>query len=93
MGKRLCEKLSPRYYGPFELVSKVGAVAYKLNLPPKASIHPVFHVSQLRKAIGTSQPVSSLPPQLAAPRDLVLEPEAILGIRPSSDGKGEDQKF
>ena len=49
-GKR--GKLSPRYIGPYEIVSKVGPVAYKLNLPPELSrIHDTFHVSILRKYI------------------------------------------
>ena len=43
-------KLSPRYIGPFEILEKVGLVAYRLALPPElSSIHPVFHVSMLRK--------------------------------------------
>ena len=45
-------KLAPRYFGPFEIRSKVGEVAYRLVLPPELSrIHPVFHVSMLRKYI------------------------------------------
>ena len=46
-------KLAPRYIGPFEIRSKVGEVAYRLVLPPELlRIHPVFHVSMLRKYIS-----------------------------------------
>ena len=49
-GKR--GKLSPRFIGPYEIVSKVGPVAYRLKLPPELSrIHDTFHVSMLRKYI------------------------------------------
>ena len=45
-------KLSPRYIGPYEILSKVGLVAYKLKLPPELSrIHDTFHVLMLRKYI------------------------------------------
>ena len=47
-GKR--GKLSPRYIGPFEVLERVGTVAYRLALPPSlSSVHEVFHVSMLRK--------------------------------------------
>ena len=43
-------KLSPRYIGPFEILDRVGTVAYRLALPPSLSgVHEVFHVSMLRK--------------------------------------------
>ena len=46
-------KLSPRYIGPYEIVDKVGEVAYRLRLPLElANIHDVFHVSMLRKYIA-----------------------------------------
>ena len=45
-------KLSPRFIGPYEIVSKVGPVSYRLKLPPELSrIHDTFHVSMLRKYI------------------------------------------
>ena len=56
-------KLAPRYIGPFEIRSRVGEVAYRLILPHKLSrIHPVFHVSMLRKYI--SDPSHVLQPKM-----------------------------
>ena len=47
-GKR--GKLSPRFIGPYEIVERVGPVAYQLALPPKlVGVHDVFHVSMLRR--------------------------------------------
>ena len=47
-GKRV--NLSPRFIGPFEILERVGTVAYRLALPPSMSgVHEVFHVSMLRK--------------------------------------------
>ena len=44
------EKLSPRFIKPFEILERVGNVAYRLALPPSLSnVHNVFHVSLLRK--------------------------------------------
>ena len=45
-------KLRPRYIGPYEIIARVGPVAYRLDLPPELSkVHNVFHVSMLRKYI------------------------------------------
>ncbi|XP_074591716.1 uncharacterized protein LOC141847557 [Curcuma longa] len=45
-------KLAPRYIGPFQILERIGAVAYCLALPPSlAGIHDVFHVSMLRRYV------------------------------------------
>ncbi|KAL0549835.1 hypothetical protein IC582_014324 [Cucumis melo] len=45
-------KLSPRFVGPFEILERIGPVAYHLALPPSFStVHDVFHVSMLRRYV------------------------------------------
>ncbi|XP_068483188.1 uncharacterized protein [Phaseolus vulgaris] len=45
-------KLSPKFVGPYQILKKIGPVAYEIALPPQlANLHNVFHVSQLRKYI------------------------------------------
>jgi len=47
-----CQKLAPRFVGPFEIVKKVGVVAYRIALPPSLlNLHDVFHVAQLWKYV------------------------------------------
>ena len=47
-GKRW--KLSSRFIGPFEILERVGIIAYRLALPPSISgVNEVFHVSMLRR--------------------------------------------
>ena len=46
-------KLSPIYIGPFEIMERIGKVAYRLALPSEmSSVHNVFHVSMLRKYVS-----------------------------------------
>ena len=44
-----CGKLSSRFVGPFEILERVGTVAYRLALPSMSGVHEGFHVSMLRK--------------------------------------------
>jgi hypothetical protein len=45
-------KLGPRYIGPYEILERIGPVAYRLALPPELSrIHDVFHASMLRRSM------------------------------------------
>ncbi|RVW68715.1 Transposon Tf2-2 polyprotein [Vitis vinifera] len=56
-------KLSPRFVGPFEILERVGILAYKVALPPSLSkVHNVFHVSTLRKYIYDPSHVVELEP-------------------------------
>ncbi|KAJ8768807.1 hypothetical protein K2173_023711 [Erythroxylum novogranatense] len=55
-------KLSPRYIGPFEIIERIGPLAYRLALPSEmAQIHNVFHVSMLRRY--RSDPTYVIPTQ------------------------------
>ncbi|KAJ0854088.1 putative nucleotidyltransferase, Ribonuclease H [Helianthus annuus] len=67
-------KLAPRFYGPFLVVQRIGQVAYRLDLPPEAQMHPTFHVSLLKKAIG---PITK-PTPLPTTSRFILQPRAIL---------------
>ncbi|WMV32597.1 hypothetical protein MTR67_025982 [Solanum verrucosum] len=77
-------KLSPRYVGPYKILKRVGKVAYELQwLAELAAMHPVFHISLLKKCVG--DPASIVPLESVVVKDsLTYEdvPFEILIIRP-----------
>ncbi|WMV49548.1 hypothetical protein MTR67_042933 [Solanum verrucosum] len=72
-------KLIPRYVGPYKILKKVGKVAYELELPTKlAEVHPVFHISLLKKCVG--DPVSIVPLESVAVKDSLTYEEVPVEI-------------
>ncbi|KAJ1410955.1 Chromo-like domain superfamily [Sesbania bispinosa] len=88
LAKKVNEKLSPRFYGPYRVVKRVGQVAY-LQLPCESRIHPVFHVSLLKKAIGPNITPRPLPPMLSENLELQVEPVGVLAARNNHSGTVE----
>ena len=77
VARRTSHKLAAKFFGPFPIVSRIGTVAYRLQLPVTSKIHPVFHVSQLRKHVGT-RPVQSTLPEVDGAGLIAAEPIAVL---------------
>jgi hypothetical protein len=65
-------KLKPRYIGPYRVAELINDVAVRLDLPPQARIHDVFHVSALKKFSGVPP---SIPPALPPIHHGVVTPE------------------
>jgi hypothetical protein len=70
--------LNPHFYGPFEIEERVGQVAYRLRLPDGSAIHPVLHVSQLKKYISRGTNISPTLPIASPNGQLKIYPVQIL---------------
>jgi ribosomal protein L21E len=76
-----CLKLHSKYYGPFRVLEKVGQAAYRLLLPEGCQLHNVFHLSQLKKHLGTRAVPSSELPLIDAKGVIKVAPAEILQRR------------
>jgi hypothetical protein len=74
-------KLSFKFFGPYTVVEKIGAAAYRLDLPPGSLVHPVFHISQLKPFTPDYTPVYSDLSKLVDLDSVSLEREAVLDRR------------
>ncbi|XP_078173973.1 uncharacterized protein LOC144567682 [Carex rostrata] len=75
------QKLGARYYGPYEVLQRIGMMVYRLNLPVGLLIHPIFHVSQLKARVSDTHAVSPSLPLVSPGGSLQPKPSTILACR------------
>ena len=77
-----CDKLEPRYCGPFEILSRMGQVAYQLDLPPNLKVHNFFHISVLKRYVHDATHVLNWNDVQVEPKgDFLVELNCILDGR------------
>ncbi|GKD06110.1 transposon ty3-G gag-pol polyprotein [Tanacetum coccineum] len=90
---RVSNKLSPRFFGPYRILDKVGAVAYQVELPRGSLIHNVFHVSLLRRCVRSAIDPSTTTIDASVLPSSPLQPDCILDERVVQNGKCLKQNF
>jgi hypothetical protein len=63
---------------PYKVFENIGTTEYKLEIPASLRVHPVFHVSCLKKVIGDKIPFQTIFPELDKEGKIILDPKAII---------------
>ncbi|KAJ0545001.1 putative nucleotidyltransferase, Ribonuclease H [Helianthus annuus] len=82
-------KITQKYFGPFQVIKKIGSAAYTLDLPAGSQLHPTFHVSLLKRAYGPPIQSVSIPETPVQ----TLQPLAILDRKLAKSGNRAVVKF
>ena len=80
-------KLSALFFGPFKVIKKISPVAYKLELLLDSWIHPVFHVSLLKRKLGGDHIVLPQLFEMIEEGHMFPKPQAILEKRVKNKNK------
>ena len=81
------EKLSPQFYGPYKVIQRIGEVTYKLELPEGSKIHPMFHISLLKKAVKPTCSRQPLATTLNENWEVPVQPKKVMQDIISEDGR------
>jgi hypothetical protein len=71
----------PKFYGCYTVLKHVGLMSYQLALPNQSKLHPIFHVSCLKKVIGTKFQTQTSLPELDEEGSIRLQPQVVLAQR------------
>jgi hypothetical protein len=73
IANRSSNKLSFHYFGPYEITEKIGSATYRLALPSSSAIHPIFHLSVLKRAVSRRYQVHTELPDLDSNLQIPLQ--------------------
>nr|GEU83710.1 ribonuclease H-like domain-containing protein [Tanacetum cinerariifolium] len=92
MAMRSNEKLSPKYFGPYQVLERVGKVTYKLELPTTARINSVFRIPHLKKMRNLTITRQELHAGLTKDIELILVLDRVEGVREGKSSSKEERE-